>query len=168
MPPDDTMFRVLIGLSAIILFYVIGCHLRAKQKRRTCRRVLRDRPDCDLDIEFRIIANREAIDRAQLSRLWNGLASFYGVPPRKLRAADRLQSELEPLFGDAYVNLWEISPLLRHRGPAMERAMDLGKRETSDLGDFILVLRQYEVELGRALVKEVPMQDGAARFVWIK
>lgn len=128
-------------------------------RRRGLKRLLA-RDDANLASEYQKVMERGKIAQADVERLWLALAAFYGVPPAKLRTADRLKDELDGVTGHPDYDPCLTSLVLRHKVPAREAL-----KTVTDWGGVLLAFHQIEREAGRLATKTVE-RDGVVRHEW--
>lgn len=160
--------RWVVASAALLGLYAIGSNYLVWRLRRRCHTTLLGRGDAILGTEENLIAARGNMDLSDAERLYNGFASFYKIPPAKLRAKDRLRYELRGLFvdGDADRDIWHRSAVIGHDGKALDLAEQLLGQPNADLADMLTVIREYEIQTGRNLVNIAQDKEGRSVYQW--
>lgn len=121
---------------------------------------LSERAPADLLQEYTIVSQRGDISRDNVERIWNGLATFYEVPPSMLRATDVLRGDLAGMMGHIDYDPFFCPLIHLHKGPAQDAL-----KEVYDWADLIRCFHQFEQESGRQGTKRIK-RDGETTWIW--
>jgi hypothetical protein len=134
-------FSLAYTVLALAIVLITSLNYPDWRDRRACLRRIRARPTSELDVEYEKVGRRGGIDKDQVARLWNALAGFYGLPPSKVRANDRLDEELKGAVCHPNYDVFA--------GVRNQQRLVTAKAETiKDWAELIILVRDFEQERG--------------------
>lgn len=128
--------------------------IRVRKAVAEVSRRLAARQDVDPSEQLAAVQGIDSIDKEDFARLWYGIAAYYRVDPRKLRADDDFLREFRGLWTDVARDLWLDTGFALQRGPAKQLAEDAFRRGRFTVADLILILHQFELDQGEEVVQE--------------
>jgi hypothetical protein len=153
-----------MGYSVTAVFVAVVITLLAAKEWKTAKKRLSAierlclREDQDLDQECRLVSELTGADRESVYRLWEAVAAFYGIPPRKIRASDRLDvllSDIKDPDHDIYLSRIFLEGSARRV---------LGTLHLATWGDLLAEIRRLETSCN-AIATETIDSEGVAKLV---
>lgn len=154
-------YVLAIAVAGILVILYSRIEVAYAVARHQCRKVLRARPDGELDKEYEMVQAAGGLGLHDIARLWSALANFYGVDPAKIRAHDRLRVELGGVFLHVDYDVFFCTLAMSSRTAAEAH---LGDGAT--WANLITLLHKIEKEKGREGTRRVAESNGGG-WRWV-